>query len=109
MFIKYLFFCFGCALLQIASLSLPESHSEMLRVPQAFMEKGLWKFVMVIAVMFQALEIGLGIYFISWWVGLFLWLPVAVAVNVLWRTRSPAGPFFLGVPVALLGLILLLI
>lgn len=107
MLIKYIIFCIGCALLQSAYVKTPTagktSTQEALAVPEVFLKSNTQIVVSIIALLASIIEIVIGIILISWWAGLFFWIPALVLVGFVLPIKNPAPLFILGILITLIS------
>ncbi len=87
MSLHYILFCFGAGLVQGTWLKSNELNP--LNTPIWWETENRKVFVFILAIISFLLELGIGFLFVSWWAGLFLWLP-ALLLSVLF---VPGGPF----------------
>lgn len=107
---KYLVVCAGCGMLQVAGhrTPFPGNRFAILEVPPVFLAPGMFMLVEFLALGSIITEIAIGIILYSWWVGLFVWIPVTFLTSIVF-TRNPGPPFFLGLLTTISGVVLLMV
>jgi len=107
MIIKYLIFCIGCALLQNAYVKTPTAGKtgvqEALAVPVVFLNPTTQIVVAIIAILSFIAEVVIGFMFISWWAGLFFWIPALLLIGFILPLKNPALSFILGILITLIS------
>jgi hypothetical protein len=108
MLIRYLFFCFGCGMLQIAAgkTPFPWQNEALFDVPKAFLDPGMFRTVQALAMISIVSELLIGFHVLRWW-GLVIWLPIAFLSSFLFPGKNPAPCVFIGIFVVAAGLLLL--
>jgi hypothetical protein len=109
MMLKYVLFCLGAGLLQMAYVRQPDgtglalgTSRGLLYAPELFHNRRFQIVVMVLALASWAAEVLIGFLLIAWWAGLFFWMGgVFIANLVILGSPNPARPFFIGLPLTI--------
>jgi len=101
MLIEYIIFCFGAGLLQSAWVKTPtrglsDSYG-FLDVPLVFAETRMQILLPIIGLGSLIAEIAVGWILISWWAGIFLWIPALLVASIVIPSKNPAPSFFIGI------------
>ena len=98
MLIKFLIFCFGAGLIQIAYAKQPGAGGvSLIDAPLWFSTTAGKIIIPLVAIGLFIAEVILGFVLIAWWAGVFLWLPALLVASMVVPSKNPATPFFLGI------------
>lgn len=110
MLIKYLIFCFGAGLIQVAYAKQPGPGGvSVLDAPLWFSTTTGKIIIPLVAIGLFIAEVILGFVLIAWWAGVFLWLPALLVASIVVPSKNPAVPFFLGIIIVIGATISLLL
>lgn len=115
MLIKYLIFCLGAALIQGGFIRQPGAGGvNPGDAPEWFSNPSGKIIIPLLAIISFIAEIILGFVLISWWAGLFLWLPALLIASIFipgskLAPKNPAIPFYIGIIIVVISVILFLV
>ena len=109
--VAYSIFCSGCGFLQAAANKTPGLGPDALplNAPLWFTGPTARFVVGGIGILSLLSEIVIGFILIAWWAGLFFWLPANLLAHLLIRTKNPAPAFFVGLLIAVIGIIFIVL
>ena len=110
MLVGYSIFCIGCGFLQTAASKTPslDPGANPLNAPLWFLTPAARFVIGGIGILSIILEIIIGFVFIAWWAAIFFWLiAYLLAQLILLRSENPAPPFFIGILITVIGVVLI--